>query len=61
MLTTEQVNQIALEVINDLEPTITGPAADEIRESIRREFEEAKVQGITLEIPGEWPDWSEGL
>lgn len=55
-LTTEQMNRIAVEEINGMEPTIRGPDADKFRDGIKRDIEKAKRDGIMLTVPNEWPD-----
>ena len=57
MLTTDQMNTVAVDQILGRPPRIQGPDADELRESIAADMAEAKKNGWTLTIPNEWPDF----
>ena len=58
-LTTEIMSTITKEVVNGMPATLHGEEEDAFRAKITDEVEEAKKEGMIIEIPPEWPDISE--
>jgi hypothetical protein len=53
MLTSEQVEKIAVDMINGAPPRVTGREADAFRKRLERDLEFARERGWEVEIPFE--------
>lgn len=54
MLTTDEMMKIMQEEVNEKEPTIRSPEANDFREDLAKDIAKAKKNGWVIEIPGEW-------
>jgi hypothetical protein len=59
MLTTEQMNKLMADELNGKEQDIKGKDADKFLAGIRKDIAKAKKDGMTLDIPPEWPGFDE--
>jgi len=55
-LTTDEMIQIQVDLMNDKTPRVTGPDADAYRQSLEGDIAKAKKEGWSLDVPKEWPD-----
>jgi hypothetical protein len=53
MLTSEQVEKIAVDLINGAPPRVTGRKADAFRRRLARDLEFARERGWEVEVPFE--------
>lgn len=53
-LNSEQVNQIANDILSGREPKIKGKEVDEFRKELEEDIRQAKASGAIVEIPMEW-------
>ena len=53
MLTSEDWEMIAVDLLVGREPRVLGPDADEARERLKKEIEYAEAQGWEIELPFE--------
>jgi|WetSurMetagenome_2_1015567.scaffolds.fasta_scaffold496419_2 hypothetical protein len=60
-LTSEQITQIALDMLAHRKPSITGRDADDFRVAFQRDIDLAEKKGWKIELPFEVPDISNVL
>ena len=52
-LTSEQMEQITVDLLNGSPPRVTGKEADEFRAAVQKDIDLAKKNGWVIEIPTE--------
>lgn len=55
MLTSEQIEMILMDLLQDKPPRVKGKEADEMREELKKEIAFAEANGLVVEIPSEIP------
>lgn len=58
-LTTEETEQITVDVLTGKPPRVQGPEADKLRAALEKDIALAKKKGWIIELPFEIPDFGD--
>lgn len=59
MLTSDEINKIAEDLITGRAPRILGEEADKLRQELEKDIMKIREAGYQLELPFEWQDVGE--
>lgn len=60
MLTSNEMNMLVVDEMNEKPHRVIGPEADEFLKSLRKDIEKAKKERLVLDTPSEWTTHTEG-